>query len=154
MNGSINPPPIPPLPAAPSQAQRDIDHLRLLRIFHFVLAGLTAFMGTVPVIHVIIGIAMLNGAFQPQPPQFAGWLFVGMGSLFIMLGWTMAVLLLLAGKFLGRREHYRFCFVIGVIDCLHAPAGTVLGVFTLLTLMRPSVKELFAANATPDSAPL
>jgi hypothetical protein len=34
---------------------------------------------------------------------------------------------------------------MAAIACMLMPFGTVLGVFTIIVLMRPSVKELFAA---------
>jgi len=37
-----------------------------------------------------------------------------------------------------------FCFVVACIECLFMPFGTVLGAFTIIVLMRPSVKNLFA----------
>jgi hypothetical protein len=33
--------------------------------------------------------------------------------------------------------------VIAIITCLSVPLGTALGVFTLIVLARPSVKQLF-----------
>ena len=36
-----------------------------------------------------------------------------------------------------------FHYVVAGIECIFMPFGTVLGVLTLLVLMRPSVKALF-----------
>jgi hypothetical protein len=35
---------------------------------------------------------------------------------------------------------------MAAISCIFMPFGTVLGVFTIIVLLRPSVKELFAVN--------
>ncbi len=43
----------------------DADHLRLLSIFHYVLAGLTAVLSCFPIIYVIIGVAIMNGNVSP-----------------------------------------------------------------------------------------
>jgi len=43
--------------------------------------------------------------------------------------------------------------VIAGIECLFMPFGTVLGVFTLVVLVRPSVKELFLRNQGNEPAP-
>ena len=45
-------------------AYNDAEHLRLLSIFHYVVAGLAALLGTVPVIHLTIGILMLEGVLR------------------------------------------------------------------------------------------
>jgi len=58
-------------------------------------------------------------------------------------GWIFAVIIFLTGRFLAKRKRYMFCLVIACVECLFMPFGTVLGVFTIIVLMRPSVKELF-----------
>lgn len=124
----------------------DEDHLRLLSIFHYVLAAMNAFTGCIPLIHVSLGIAMLAGAFDADPnppPPMMGLLFAGIGGMISLFCWTLATLKLLAGRWLAQHTHYRFCFVVAGIECLQMPMGTVLGVFTILVLSRESVKALF-----------
>jgi len=100
--------------------------------------------------HLIMGIAMLAGALggRGEGPEtaFLGLFFVIIAMIAITLGWTLAVCLIISGRFLARRKHYKFCFVVACISCVFTPCGTVLGVFTIIVLMRPSVKELFAAT--------
>jgi hypothetical protein len=81
-----------------------------------------------------------------------GWLFVGLGAMAIILGWTFAGLLLYTARCLGTKRHYVFCMIVAVLSCLQIPLGTVLGVFTIVVLARPSVKELFASGRRPESA--
>jgi len=50
---------------------------------------------------------------------------------------------LYAGYCMSRRIHYRYCFVMACLSCVNMPLGTVLGVFTIVVLVRPGVKELF-----------
>ena len=132
----------------PALISQDEEHLRLLRIFHFVCAGMMALFACIPIFHLIIGLVMLLapqvfGPGKAQPPAFVGLFFVIFASAFILLGWTFAVLLAWAGRNLGRRKHYTFCFVMACAACLFAPFGTVLGVFTIIVLIRPGVKMLF-----------
>jgi hypothetical protein len=52
-----------------------------------------------------------------------------------------------AGRSLARRKRYLFCLIVAGTMCVMCnPLGTVLGVFTIVVLLRPSVKELFGAN--------
>jgi hypothetical protein len=136
--------------SAVQQVNTDSDQLRLLAIFHYIVSGLAAFFACFPIIHLIIGLFMI---VAPQkfgrgnnPPAVIGWFFVDIASFIILAGWTFAVLVLIAGRFIARRKHYQFCFVIACVECIFMPFGTVLGVFTILVLNRPSVKELFAAS--------
>jgi hypothetical protein len=126
---------------------QDEEHLRLLSIFHYVVGGILGFFACIPIIHLIIGIAMLTGAFGGDgPPPPVGLMFVMMGLIAMTLGWTLAICLIVSGRRLGRRTNYKFCFVIACISCAFSPFGTVLGVFTIIVLVRPAVKELFAVS--------
>lgn len=140
MNG---PPPPDPHPAPPNQ---DEEHLRALAIIHYVFGGLTALFACFPFIHLGVGLFMLlkPAAFDPRPPPpFLPWFFIGLGITFILAGWTLALLFVLAGRNLSRRRRYVFCQVVAALGCVLIPLGTVLGVFTLIVLSRPSVKALF-----------
>jgi hypothetical protein len=131
---------------------QDGEHLRLLSIFHYVVGGFLAFLGCFPLVHVGIGLLfLLNPAFltanHPPPPfptEFFGLFFVVIGGTFVIAGWTLAALVITAGRFLSRRKHHTFCVVVGAVSCAFFPFGTALGVFTLIVLLRPAVKELFA----------
>ena len=107
-----------------------------------------ALFACIPIIHLVIGLFIIFGANPHRhggtpPPAFVGIFFVLIAAVFIILGWTLAVLTLCAGRSLSQRRRYTFCFVIACILCAFAPFGTVLGVFTIIVLMRPSVKKLF-----------
>ena len=141
----------------PPPSNDDAQHLRLLAIFHYVVGGLTALLACLPLIHVALGLAMIYAprslANKPgdEPPAFVGWLFVGMGSAFFLAGITLAVCIILAGRFLARRKRYWFVFVLACLQCAVFPFGTVLGVFTIVVLSRESVKAQFsAAPMLPD----
>lgn len=128
--------------------KQDEEHLRLLSVFHYVVGGLTALAACFPFIHLAVGIALVSGAFpvppsQQGPPPIVGWIFIATASVLILGGWTMAVAIVLAGRFLARRVHYMYCLVVAAVECLFMPLGTILGVFTIIVLIRPSVKVFF-----------
>ncbi len=122
--------------------EQDEQYLRLLSIFHYVVGGLVACFACIPLIHFCIGIAMLTGTID-DAPAFIGLMFVIMSIVAITVGWVFAVCLIIAGKNLAHRKRYMFCLVMAAISCMFMPFGTVLGVFTIIVLMRPAVKELF-----------
>ena len=64
-----------------------------------------------------------------------GWFFVAFASVFILVGWALAISALDGRKIIARRKHYTFCFVMACVECLFMPFGTVLGVFTILCLI-------------------
>ena len=131
----------------------DKEHLRLLAIFHYVVAGLAALFSFFPLLYTTVGaifiFAARHGTPKPGeqlPPEFLGWIFVVLGLLLFLLGVAMAICILIAGRCLSRRKHYTFALVMASIECLFIPFGTILGVFTIIALSRESVKELFAAT--------
>jgi hypothetical protein len=134
---------------------RDDGHLRLLSVFHYAVAALAGLFALLPVVHLVIGILMVTGRFDGQDPlrgpnfgeALLGWFFVGMAGLFMLGFLTFALCLALTGRALANRKRYTFCLVIAGIECAFTPFGTVLGVFTLVVLMRDSVRASFGQPA-------
>jgi hypothetical protein len=141
---------LPPL--IRDQRKVDADHLKLLSIFHFVGAGL-AFAGILFVLaHYAIFHAFLsnpkmweNQKQTPPPAEFFAifkWFYLFFAVWFVGSG----VLNLLSALFIRARKHRTFSLVVAGINCLHIPLGTVLGVFTIIVLIRDSVRELYEAQ--------
>ncbi len=134
---------------------QDVEHLRLLQIFHYIVAGIGAMFSCFPVFHLAFGLLMFFAPevleHEPKNDQemmrIFGLFFAAFASAFILAGWTVSFCIFLAGRYLGRRRHYMFCLVMAGILCILIPFGTVLGVFTLIVLMRPSVKAMFEQQA-------
>ena len=76
-------------------------------------------------------------------PAFFGWLFIVLAGTMMILGFALAICIFLAGRSLACRRHYMFCLVAAGVECTFMPFGTILGVFTIIVLQKPSVKELF-----------
>jgi ABC-type branched-subunit amino acid transport system permease subunit len=137
---------------------QDKEHLQLLAIFHYVVAGLAGLFSFFPLLYTTIGaifiFAARHGTAKPGEdlaPEFLGWIFAVLGSLLFLIGIAMAICILIAGRSLALRKHYSFVLVMACIECLFIPFGTILGVFTIVVLSRESVKALFstAAAQTP-----
>jgi len=129
----------------------DTKQLDLLSIFHYVVGGIMAFFSCMPFMHVFMGLAMVSGKFfensegcSSSPDAAFGWIFVIMGSIFILFGWAISICIMIAGRKLKRRSNRMFCMVVAGIECMFMPFGTVLGVFTLIALNKESIKEIFA----------
>jgi uncharacterized protein involved in response to NO len=127
---------------------QDEEHLRLLSIFHYVCAGITALISCFPVFHLIIGLVMVfsPGSFdhgKSGPPAWFGGIMIAISGLIILAGWTFSALQAWTGSCLKQRKHYTFCFVMACVACTFMPFGTALGVFSIIVLSRPTVKALF-----------
>src|SRR5215467_2861841 len=106
----------------------DAEHLRLLSIFHYVVAGLAALFSFFPLIYTTFGAIFVfvarHGTSKPGdelPPEFLGWIFAGVGLFLFLLGIAMAVCILIAGRCLSRRKGYPFALVMACIECLFLP---------------------------------
>ncbi len=131
----------------------DKEHLRLLAIFNYVVAGLAALFSFFPLLYTTVGAIFIFAARhdtpkpgEELPPEFLGWIFVVLGLLLFLLGIAMAICILIVGRCLSRNKHYTFALVVACIECLFIPFGTILGIFTIIALLREPVKELFAAT--------
>jgi len=129
--------------------KRDAEHLKLLTVFHYIVAAIIIFFSSFFIIHIVFGVfcfispEKMVDSQGNQPPAFMCWLFTILGLAFVVLGWIFSICVFSAARFLAQRRKYLFCFIVACISCLFAPFGTALGVFTIIVLIRPSVKELF-----------
>jgi len=147
----------PPLLPPASLTPQDVEHLKIVAILHYVAAGVIALTGCASIIHLGFGVAMLSGAMPAQPNeqeavQFMGALFTGVALLWMGICWAMAILVAYGGRNLQRRRSWLLGMIVACLLCLNAPLGTLLGVFTIVILVRPSVKAVFLAD--PTSTPV
>lgn len=136
------------------------QYLTILSIFHYIVGGIAALFACFPIIHFVVGILMLLSSFVPNlvettegpsvfpmlPFTFVGLMFTVIAGSIILLGWAFALCMIVAGRSLATRTRYTFCLVMAGIACMFTPFGTVLGVFTIIVLMQPVVKDMFQAR--------
>jgi len=144
---------MPAPPTAPSS--KDAEHLRLLTVFHYVLAGLSVLGIGILCLHFVVMHAIFanpeiwkNSKNPPPPELFAifKWVYL-FGGAFLVTAGTLNVL---SAFFLRKRRHRMFSLVVTGLNCLQIPFGTVLGVFTIVVLSRESVRETYAQLKTDD----
>jgi hypothetical protein len=146
----------------------DREHLGALSIGHFILAGI-AILGGIPTL--IYGVAAsklvdelgsdftmamgqvpAQGGGSPLPAnpdallQDFNTLLVTaiVGGLVIAI--VSCVHLVVVGVQIRQRKWWTFCYLTGWGECLMFPFGTILGIFTIIVLGRPSVKRLFGVR--------
>ena len=139
-------------PILRDQRKIDADHLKLLSIFHFVGAGLALIgilflIGHFTVFHFVFDNPKMweNNRQGPPPAVFLAIFKV----LYLVFGlWFLAscILNVMSGLFLRARKYRTFSMVVAIINCLHVPLGTTLGVFTIIVLLRDSVRESYETN--------
>ena len=149
---------------------RDREHLSLLSVFHYVYGALILLMSCLPLIYVAMGVFILlspemmeqaqqqaqrRGAAQGPPPpppqmmQMMGGMVVAIGAFGAILCWVWGVLSIVSGRMLAKARGRTFSLVVAAFNCMAVPLGTVLGIFTLIVLLRDSVARLYEQSAKP-----
>lgn len=149
-----------------SPSGQDAEHLNLLSIFYYVMAGLTALGGLAFVFQIFMGLMIATSTVAPGatitvspntfpgapvtppppplgPPTSFGWIFVAIGVAGLLIVEAVAAMTFLAGRNLAKRKKKTLIQVVAALLCLNIPLGTALGVFTFIVLGRPSVAALF-----------
>jgi hypothetical protein len=111
---------------------RDRGLLARLAIFHYALAALQAGMAATLAAMLLASTPSKGGAWS------------------LAVSWTLAasvaalaVLTFVAGRRIVERQAYSYCLTVAALNCFYFPFGTVIGILTLITLKRPSVRDAF-----------
>ena len=129
----------------------DEEHLRLLAIGHYVTGGLCILFASMFIFHFVFFFVMAGdpGFFPPprpgQPARPEGMFRVmgGVLGLFILLGWAFGGLTIYVGRCIRNRVKRGLSLVVACVNLLFLPAGTLLGVATIMVLSRSSVRSAY-----------
>ncbi|OGB62284.1 MAG: hypothetical protein A2Y94_00025, partial [Caldithrix sp. RBG_13_44_9] len=130
----------------------DEEHLRLLSLFHFIKGGITAAFSLLGLLYFLfLGFIMKMGNRfnmssdtynEELPLQVMSYIFM-IGGVIVLLFLLSGILQLVSGYYLKQKEYRLFSFIIGIIEILEVPYGTILGLMTLIVLSRDSVKRKY-----------
>jgi len=125
----------------------------MLAVFHWALAAGDLFY-CVALVFQTFALRAIFDSTEPQAnvdldPELWSRVFTILMVACTVLVLIHAVLVAVAGRFLVRWRHYRFCFGVACLNCLSFPFGNILGIFTLIVLLRPSVKRRFDRQPSP-----
>jgi len=125
-----------------------VEQLRLLGLFHLVVAAIAFLFSLIPLLQLLPAAALLGGALAGPEHDVgaavAGGLWVATAAALLLASWLVVCGLILSGTFLRRHRHYAFCLVASAVVFFIVPLGTILAVVSWIVLLRPEVKVLFA----------
>lgn len=128
----------------------DAKHVRNLAICHGLCAGLIFLFGLASAAYP----ALLDWLIKQTPGSMSQ---VDRQQIetakAIMLGYAVfffltTLLQLVACVCLAKRKGRVLCIVVACIELLVIPFGTILGVFTIITLVKPTVIEMFGQSSS------
>jgi hypothetical protein len=128
--------------------EKERTYLNLLSIFWFILLGLQCMaLAIIPMEGAFLTSMFTSGGLGSgpnAPPPELGYIFIGILGFAFLLAAAEAIFTCLTAFSLRKRKRYMLCLVYSFFICvLHVPLGTVLGIFTIIVLQPPLVKELF-----------
>ncbi len=131
-----------------SQNQNVSNNLDTIAIFHYVWGGLKLFASLFVLIYVFLGIFMIGEgvATGDSELQIMGGVFIAGSILGFVIVIAFGIMSILCGKYLKEKKNRMFCMVISALACTNAPIGTILGIFTIIEIEKPEVKQLFEKN--------
>jgi len=135
----------PPSPADYSNSADD-QQLKLLSIFYYIMAGLSACGGAFGILYIVLGGAVAaapQSSVQGATPAQASAVFMGIGGFILILCLLVAALDFMVARGLAQRKSLTLIYIVAGLTCLSVPIGTALGIFTFVVLGRPSVQAQF-----------
>lgn len=120
--------------------QNNLDTFRIL----FIIKGiLTLCFALIPIFYILLGSFIFSQKGDDNGAQIAGTIMVVVGIFIFLFLIALGIITIMAGNYLGRKTHYTFIFVVAIINCFTGILGIVLGIFTLIELNKPHVRQLF-----------
>jgi ABC-type phosphate transport system permease subunit len=140
--------------------EKDLEHLKLLGIFHYIWGALSLIGGIfIGGYFLVIGIILMNNpptstsSEDSGTASMAGGILIGVGVLLFLIVVVYGILTLMAGgKYRKHQGGYWFCFILAIVTLvIGGIPGIVLGIFSLIVLSRESVKTLFRGQSLPGT---
>ena len=151
---------------------KDVEHLNLIAVFHYVWGGLVGFgaLGCVAYMFFMEKFfrSALNMASTPIPatvttPSEASEVVTAVSTapypsdmidnmiqmMYVVYGVLAALCIIgcicniISGRCIHKKKNRVFSMVVGAFNCIMFPLGTVLGVFTFVVLCRNSVAQMY-----------
>jgi len=129
------------------QQQMNDNNMRTLVLLHRIYGAIQLVLSCCAMLWIsfvfgIIGFAASSDPGSKPPPQVAGFI-IGVWATIILFVLLVASLNFLCANWIKERRNWTGVMVLSVINCLHIPHGLALGVFTMITINKPEVKDSF-----------
>jgi hypothetical protein len=128
----------------------DVRYLNLLSIFHLIVGALAGLFSCLPLVNLSMGLSAISDIPKSivqgnvfSPFTFLSIMFILFPIGIVVVGWVFAIAVALNGYYIKTRHWYTYCLVVGGIETIFMPFGTILGVFTIILLTKLEIKALF-----------
>lgn len=137
------------------QAIIDSEHLRLLAMFHYISGAMTLLFSGLFLLQLLVFKAIAGHVDHTRfetgqdeiPIEILNIFMIGFTGI-TMFGVLFGIAQIVSGVFLAKRKNWLFSFIVALPNAFMIPYGTMLAIFTLIVLDRPSVKAIYGKQ--PD----
>ena len=140
---------------------RDAEDLRRLALAHYAVGVLTALMALPFVLGIWWGVHLMDhpealGEWKllPSeldfPPEFLGQMVVFFFASTALLVLVHASVVAWVGWYIAKARRYWVVYIFSLLDCTYMPFGTIIGIWAVVVLNRPSVKVRFGLKKKPE----
>lgn len=122
------------------------NNLNTFSILYLIKGILTLLFSLFFIFYVSFGMIFTDIIEESNPDELPfnpGSIFVVFGIVGFIISVAFGILSLMASSYLKKEKNYNFIFAIAIVNCLTGILGILLGVFTLIELAKPEVKDLF-----------
>lgn len=131
--------------------ERDERQLKLLSKIQVIYGIVNVFVTYLFYETIYFGFDAYRKTMEQTKPDHQVELELGFGLVIFLVGVAILFCIILAGQSLSRHESYEFCMMVAIFECLLIPLGTIIGIWTILVLRRPSVRALFKSPPPQES---
>jgi hypothetical protein len=127
----------------------DLRYLNIVAGLHLVVGVMAGLFSCLPLINLSMGLPMLSHLPKVlvqdtySPFVILSIAFAVFPIIIVIVGWMFAIAVVLNGYYITRRQWLTYCTVMSGIETIFMPFGTVLGVFTIILLSKPDLRNLF-----------
>lgn len=138
----------------PNAFVREQEHVKILMIFQYIWAGMMV-LGALAMFAYAVFFKMIinNPQFIQQmnkntgpngpPPQQLFEMMVIFYYIASFICLVAALLNLMSAYWMQKRRNRMFSVVIGALNCIAIPIGTILGIFTIVVLVKENVRRIY-----------
>ena len=127
--------------------------LEMIVIAHYVLGVIGVIVSCFALSKSGLGMSLIDQAesyteLEKLMHEVFGWIYIVSGVALFIFGEVLSVCLIVSANFMKRHTAHTFSIFVAAITCTIIPIGTVLGIFTIITLSDKSTKELYKKHKT------
>jgi hypothetical protein len=127
--------------------RKNREYLKILSTFHYIVGGMVAAFSIFTLLYLTNALSRFSSEeFKSTGDETAAEVFrmlLATGWSIWLLGFVFAICLIASGRCLAKRKKYWFSFIVACVECMFTPFGTILGIFTIIVLLKDSVKALY-----------